>query len=81
MGGPLGTGLGWDPVKNEITLMSMPAGANADINANVAFDIEIDGVDVLSGQSMTGVLKSMSEKVECILMATEAECRRLGFLT
>jgi hypothetical protein len=72
-------GISWDSGKNEITLLSVLPGTQANINTNITFDVAIDGVDTLSGQSAVRTLNDMARIVESILMATEAECRRLGF--
>ncbi len=77
---PGGFGIGWDPEKNEITLMSVPAGSNFRIDSLITFDIAIEGIDTLGSQPAIHVLNAMSQKVERILLATEAECRRLGFI-
>jgi len=74
-------GVGWDPGKNEITLMSVLPGTQTDINTNITFAVAIDGVETLGGQSAVGVLDSMARIVEGVLVATEAECRRLKFIT
>ncbi len=76
---PGGFGIGWDPEKSEITLMSVPSGSNFRVDADITFNVAIDGVDVLEGQQAVHVLNAMCQKVQCILLDTEAECRRLGF--
>jgi hypothetical protein len=76
---PRGVGIGWDSGKNEITLMSVLPGTQADINTNITFAVAIDGVETLGGQPAVGVLHSMARIVERILVATEAKCRSLGF--
>ena len=76
---PGGAGIGWDAKKNEVTLMSAEKGTNFRIDADVTFNVAIDGMDVLRGEQAVHVLKAMADKVECILLATETECRRLGF--
>jgi len=75
---PGGAGIGWNAEKNEITLMAEPSGTNFRIDTNVTFNIAIDGIDTLDNQQAVDVLKAMAHKVEGILSATEAECRRLG---
>jgi hypothetical protein len=41
---PGGFGIGWAPEKNEMTLMSVPAGSNFRIDLDIAFNIAIDGM-------------------------------------
>ncbi len=60
--------------------MSVPAGSNFRIDSLITFDIAIEGIDTLGSQPAIHVLNAMSQKVERILLATEAECRRLGFI-
>jgi hypothetical protein len=75
---PGGAGIGWDSEKNEITLMAAPAGTNFRLGvSNVTFNIAIDDIDTLGNQSAVRVLDTMADKVGRILLATEAECRRL----
>ncbi len=68
---------GWDSAKKEITLLTVSAGLDPHISGRFTFDIAIQGIKVLRGQPAVGVLQTMSQKVESILVATEAECRRL----
>jgi hypothetical protein len=72
--------LGWNPEKNEITLMiTSQTGAKADITANIYPTVAIGGIETLSGKPAVTVLDGMADIVERVLLATEAECRRLGF--
>ena len=57
--------------------MSVPAGSKFRIDADIAFNIAIDGIDVLEGQQAVHVLNAMCQKAECLLVATERGCRRL----
>ena len=74
---PGGFGIGWDPGEGEITLMSIPKGSDFNIDADVDFNIAIDGIDVLESQQAAHVLANMSEIVTSIFLAVETECRRL----
>jgi len=76
---PNSFGLGWNPEKNEITLTTTPPGVTPKITADVAFNIAIEGIETIVGEQATHVLHAMSGIVERVLMATEAECRRLRF--
>jgi hypothetical protein len=76
---PNSTGLGWDPTKNEITLAITPPGVQPRITVDVAFSVAIGGIDTIGGTPARTVLANMSRIVETILLATEAECRRLAF--
>jgi hypothetical protein len=76
---PGGFGAGWDPEKSEIILVTTPPGVQPRITADVTFNVAIDGIDVLEGQQASHVLHAMKRIVQGILVATETECRRLGF--
>ncbi len=71
--------LGWDALKREMTIMAVPSGAQANIRGHFAFDIAIDGIEVLRGQPAVSVLDAMYNEVRNCLIATEAKCRSLGF--
>ncbi len=75
---PLST-YGWNAAKREMTLMSMPPGKQADIRGSFSFSVAIDGVETVGGKATSIVLDAMSRIVESVLVATEAECRSLGF--
>jgi hypothetical protein len=78
---PGGFGIGWDPEKYESILMSLQSGSHVDADIDITFTVAIDGIETLEGKSMIGVLDDIARIVERILLATEAECRRLGFIT
>ena len=71
----------WDSTKNELILFSVPAGTKLKLDGTLTFNVSIDGIDVLRGKSAIGFLDEASRLVEGILLRTEAECRRLGFIT
>ena len=75
-----GTVRGWNPDKREMTLVTVQAGLNPHITGRIDFEIAIEGIQALSRLPATKVLKDMSGIVQSVLMATEAECRRLGFI-
>jgi hypothetical protein len=76
---PTSTGLGWNAEKGEVTLQVTPPGVTPKITADVSFNIAIDGIETIVGEQAAHVLHAMSGIVERILLATEAECRSLGF--
>jgi hypothetical protein len=76
---PGGAGIGWDAKEQEVTLAITPPGVQPRITADVTFNVAIDGVDVINGQQASHILDAMNRTVEHILLATETECRRLGF--
>jgi hypothetical protein len=76
---PGGAGIGWDARKNEVTLFAAASGSNARINANVAASVAIKGIQTLGGHTASAFLDAARHEVERVLLATEAECRSLGF--
>jgi hypothetical protein len=76
--------LGWDYEKNEITLARIadPSMIQGHLNFNGTFTVALDDVDeVIRGQHPVKVLRAMTGQVECVLMATEKECRRIGLIS
>jgi hypothetical protein len=67
----------WDSAKNEIVFLAVRPGTQYDYNVNLGFDITFNKVDVIKGQPLIRVLNAMASEVERILMAIEAETRRL----
>jgi hypothetical protein len=76
-----GTYRGWDASKREMTLVTVPQGLDPHISGHMSYEVAIDGVEAVAGKPATGVLNSMSAIVQGVLTKTEAECRRLGFIT
>ena len=72
------TGIGWNAAEREMTMMIVKAGTNANVSGNLIFQIAIEGVEPLRGQAASAALNAMRSIVERVLLATEAECRRLG---
>jgi hypothetical protein len=73
--------LGWDAAKNEMIVAFTPPVHSIEMRGHFTFDIAIDGIEVLRGQPAVSALNAMSDIVHRVLMATEAECRRLGFIS
>jgi hypothetical protein len=80
-------GAGWaavgqntfDADKNEITFLVTKPGVQPRVTPDLTFDVTISDIETLTGKQAGHVLANMSSVVQGILMATEAECRRLGF--
>jgi hypothetical protein len=43
---PGGAGIGWDSRKNEITLVSAPAGAKTDISVDITAEVAVEGIQI-----------------------------------
>ena len=72
---------GWDPDKPEMILVTVPAGLDPQVRGHFGFQVAISDIEVLRRRPTIEVLNDMTSIVESILMATEAECRRLRFIT
>jgi hypothetical protein len=69
----------WDSVKNEITFAHSPVGHQFNYNIQLLVAVAFDEVETVRDKPAVSVLDDAARIVERILMATEAECRRLGF--
>ncbi len=69
-----------DPEKNEIIFGRVGPGGIFNYDIRFSFMIRLSEIDVVAYNQAVAVLRAMSAEVKRILMATEAECRRLGLL-
>jgi hypothetical protein len=73
--------LTWDRTKNEIILFTTgPETENIEYDFDVHIFVTFDNIEIVLGKPAVGVLYAFAGEVESILMALEAECRRLGFV-
>jgi|SRR5579862_172716 len=70
----------WNAEKHEITISGIPEEVGSQYKADVALNVAIDGIEVLARQPAVAVLNAMGCEVQRVGSATEAECRRLGFI-
>jgi hypothetical protein len=77
---PGGAGIGWNSGKNEITLLATQAGAKANINIHITISIAIEGINIQGSETALTFLNAARNEVERVLVAAEAECRRIGFI-
>jgi hypothetical protein len=70
----------WDRRTNEIVYFIRDLRNRIKYKINLSFDIAFDEVEIISGKSALAILKNMTAIVERILLAIEAETRRLGFI-
>lgn len=77
---PDGSFRGWNPDKRELTMVTVPAGTDPKIRGHLNFEIAIENIRAISLKPAVRVLYDMLGIVERILMDTEAECRRVGFI-
>jgi hypothetical protein len=80
-GGPTKVTWEWDSEKNEIVYMRTAVGAKGAYNLDFAIGIAFNNViQIIDRKPPVAVLNAMAGEVESVLMATEAECRRIGLI-
>jgi hypothetical protein len=71
----------WDAENFEIEILDIPPGGDLGHPGTFAFDITFDHSEPGLGNSEPlGLLTGMAQEVERVLIATEAECRKLGLI-
>lgn len=71
----------WDRAKHEMVLARVRHGTAIYYDCTIQFLVAIGKVDVVEGQPAVAVLNQLAGTVERIVMALEAESRRLGLIT
>ncbi len=70
----------WDPERYEIILMRAAPEVRFTSDIGFTFTVTIKSIEVLRDKPVVEVLDTIAGKVERILMATEAESRRIGLI-
>lgn len=74
----------WDAAKNEMEVVRIGPAQIPNATGEYDFDfvplVAINEIPVVEGKPLLGVLHHLCLKVESILRAIEAECRRLGIV-
>lgn len=70
----------WDRDKNEMVILILGPGAVFDYDFDFRFYIAFNDIPVVDGQPVLTVLDALGAEVESILIAIEAESRRLGII-
>lgn len=70
----------WDGTENKITLPDPQTNAKTRYHVNFEVVIAFNEVEVVRGQPVVAVLNDLAGIVERILLAIEAEARRLGYI-
>jgi len=76
-----GIGVRWERDKNRITFARIAPGSHFKYDANIAFHIAFDQFNGVKGGPAVGILNATAREVQRVLLATEAECRRIGIIT
>jgi hypothetical protein len=71
----------WDRTKNEMELVTVgPETEQFNYNFHFRIFVAFNNIRVVDGEPVLGVLYALGRKVESILMAIEAESRRIGII-
>ena len=70
----------WDRGKNEMIVAITGPGSNLQYDIQLSFFVAFGPVEGVAGKPVFQTLKAMTREVERIVMATEAETRRLGLI-
>lgn len=71
----------WNSEKNEMVFIETGPGADLDYDIDLTFFIAFGPVDGVAGLPVVGTLNTFAGEVEKILIALEAETRRLGLVS
>lgn len=71
----------WDRGKNEIVFAITSPDAKIEYNIKGSYCISFDEIEVIRGHPAAHILDAMASEVEGIVMAIEAEARRIGLVT
>jgi hypothetical protein len=70
----------WDADKDEMVFAVVSPGSNVQYNMQLAFIVAFGPIETIFRKPAVRVLGRMTAEVERIVLATEAECRRLNLL-
>jgi hypothetical protein len=70
----------WDRAKNEMVLLTFDPTVDFNYNFDFGIFVAFNEIKVVGGQPVLAVLNALGSKVESILLAIEAESRRLGIV-
>lgn len=71
----------WDMANNEFVIGWTRPNTHVKYNMTAAFTIGLDDVEIVRGKPLVGVLYQMTRIVEGIIMAIEAEAKRVGLFS
>jgi hypothetical protein len=70
----------FDSEKNEIVFARVGTGSHFKYDLGFMFLVVLGDIDFIARHQAVAVLRAMSAEIKRVLMATEAECHRLGFI-
>ncbi len=68
----------WDRTKNEMVLAEAPINAKFTMKFDYSFDIGFSDIELIDGKPVIAVLYEFVNVVDGIVMAIEAESKRIG---
>ncbi|MBX6369254.1 MAG: hypothetical protein IRZ04_14805 [Rhodospirillales bacterium] len=71
----------WDNENNEITFAKTAVGSNSYYDVQLGFGVSFGEIEAVRGQPAIPLLRQMAIEVERIVVAIEAESRRLGLIS
>jgi hypothetical protein len=71
----------WDSTKNEIVLIEVPLDTKIDYDLEFFTLVVFDEIQIVRGQQVLGILNTLASEVERVLLAIEAEARRIGIIS
>jgi hypothetical protein len=70
----------WDRTNNEIIIARRSKGTKTNYNGEILLHIAFDQIEIVSGEPAGPILNAFTSEVEGILLAIEAEARRIGLI-
>jgi hypothetical protein len=71
----------WDSAKNEMEFLRTGTTTIADINGQFTISVAIGKIEIVEGQPALKIFNATAGEVERVLMAIEAEARRIGLFS
>lgn len=72
----------WDAQKFEVLLIRAALDAEVQFDTNFTFALAFDqSIEAVKGKGPVAALNTMADEVERVLVATEAECRKMGLIS
>ena len=70
----------WDRTKNEMDIVTIRAGSEFNCNFDFRVFVAFNDIEIVDGKPVRNVIHAIGSAVQSVLMAMEAESRRLGFV-
>lgn len=70
----------WNPENLELIFLEVQSGHETQYNTHFSYNIAVEGIETLEGKDILHAAQGMRNTVNGILIATEAECRRMKWI-